>query len=443
MIGRRRPATPASNPWHEEGRRLASQLSGLSAAVVTGRDADAAARLALEVARAVASERRVAIADLVGAAEVFAPIGGVREGTGLTDSFVRGLSLNEVAKPAEDGTPGLFFLPHGLEPLSPDVLANERWRRLVVGFAEAGALLLIVARIDQPGLDRLVPSTDGVLAVGDADIPIAWRVLAQASAPASPGPSPASRSPRRRTRHLAWLAVGATVLGGAVALWRPWLPGRGPEAATTLPTASNAPRPGAVAGVAASQAGKRAAAPARSGDSPADTVRVLDPVNPPDSAVAAQFAVELVATNTAAGANLWVRERGGRLPGLTVTPVVLGASSARWHRVNAGAFRERAGADSLLRALRDNGVLRHNAGVVVRRPMALLLESDVSRAAAVARLAALVARGAPAYALLQDDGTVRLYAGAFETPAAAVSLDADLRGAGLHPALAYRTGRTF
>jgi hypothetical protein len=54
-----------------------------------------------------------------------------------------------------------------------------------------------------------------------------------------------------------------------------------------------------------------------------------------------------------------------------------------------------------------------------------------------------VARGVPAYALLQDDGTVRLYAGAFDAAAAAVPLDADLRGAGFTPALAYRTGRTF
>jgi hypothetical protein len=54
-----------------------------------------------------------------------------------------------------------------------------------------------------------------------------------------------------------------------------------------------------------------------------------------------------------------------------------------------------------------------------------------------------VARGVPAYALVQDDDSVRLFAGAFETAAAAVPLDADLRAAGLAPQLAYRTGRTF
>jgi hypothetical protein len=176
---------------------------------------------------------------------------------------------------------------------------------------------------------------------------------------------------------------------------------------------------------------------------PADTVSVSVPVNPLDSANAAEFAVELVATNTAAGANFWVRDRGVQLPGVTVTPVLLGTGRVRWHKVLAGAWRDRVGADSLLASLRDGGVLRAGAGLVVRAPLALLLETGVPRGVAPARTAALVVRGVPAYALLQDDGTVRLFAGAFESAAAAVPLGADLRAAGLAPQLAYRTGRTF
>jgi hypothetical protein len=75
--------------------------------------------------------------------------------------------------------------------------------------------------------------------------------------------------------------------------------------------------------------------------------------------------------------------------------------------------------------------------------LALLLEADVPRSAATERVAALVVRGVAAYALVQDDGSVRLFAGAFETAAAAVPLDAELRAAGLAPQVAYRTGRTF
>jgi hypothetical protein len=217
---------------------------------------------------------------------------------------------------------------------------------------------------------------------------------------------------------------GALLVTAGVALWRQ-VP-RSRDHPARAPSPVGTPPPAA-----------RAAAPA------ADTVRVPDPVNPLDSTAAAQFAVELVATNTAAGANSWIRERGIQLAGLTVSPVLLGADGSRWHRVIAGAWRDRTGADSLLAALRDEDVLRAGAGAVVRVPLALLLEADVPRSAATERVAALVVRGVAAYALVQDDGSVRLFAGAFETAAAAVPLDAELRAAGLAPRVAYRTGRTF
>jgi hypothetical protein len=47
------------------------------------------------------------------------------------------------------------------------------------------------------------------------------------------------------------------------------------------------------------------------------------------------------------------------------------------------------------------------------------------------------------YALLQPDGTARLYAGAFETPDKAALLAATLREAGIEPTLVYRMGRAF
>jgi len=431
VIGRRRPPAPAPDPWEEEGRRLAPQLAGLSSVTVIGDDAETSARVALGAARATASERRVAVADLVGAPSALGAVTGAADAPGIIDSFLRGVSLNDVARPAADGTRSLFILPRGNEPTLPgEMLASDRWSRLAAGFAEAGALLLIVARAGTPALDALVRQTDGVVAVGAADIPMEWRVLAQAGERMAPPALVADRSrrpaPTRRRRVITAAAALAVVLAAiaGVALWR-----RTPRAATPP---GNAPL---------ADTARPAAAVARAAR--ADTVRVPDPVNPLDSAVAAQFAVELVATNTAAGANLWIREREVQLAGLTVSPVNLGAVGARWHKVIAGAWRDRTGADSLLAALRHEDVLRAGAGVVVRVPLALLLEAGVPRTAANARVAALTGRGVPAYALVQDDGSVRLYAGAFETAAAAVPLDAELRGAGLAPQLAYRTGRTF
>ena len=75
-------------------------------------------------------------------------------------------------------------------------------------------------------------------------------------------------------------------------------------------------------------------------------------------------------------------------------------------------------------------------------PFALLLEevrgADV--AAAIARWEQL---GVRAYGLQQDDGSVRIFAGAFETAAQAVWLASTLRDLGADPQVAYRTGRMF
>ena len=373
--------------------------------------------MALGAARAIASERRVAVADLVGAPSVLGALAGAADAPGIIDSFLRGVSLNDIARPAADGTPSLFILPRGSEPTLPEeMLYSDRWSRLAAGFAEAGALLLIVARAGTPALDALVRQTDGVVSVGAADIPMQWRVIAQAGERVPAPPAAATRVQRRPSSRGRWavaVVVGVSLMVAGAALWRRATR----DAARTASAPPATPR--------------------------ADTVRVSDPVNPHDSADAAQFAVELVATNTAASANLWIRDRGNQLAGLTVSPVLLGVGGSRWHKVITGAWRDRAGADSLLSALRDEDVLRAGAGAVVRVPLALLLETGVPRGAANARVAALAARGVPAYALVQDDGSVRLFAGAFETAAAAVPLDADLRGAGLAPQLAYRTGRTF
>ncbi|MBI2407105.1 MAG: hypothetical protein HYV19_02220 [Gemmatimonadetes bacterium] len=274
--------------------------------------------------------------------------------------------------------------------------------------------------------------TDGVVTVGAAEVPLDWRVIAQVGDASPPAPSRTAAPVRPRrvaTRRVLVVVAAVACVATGFLLWpriRQWVS----AASTGARTVASAPTP-------VTPVRGRVIAP------PSDTVRVPEPVNPPDSAEAAQFAVEIVATNTVAGANSWIRERGARLPGVTVSPVVIGAASTRWQKVLAGAWRERAGADSLLTVLRDDGVLRPGAGLVVRVPLALVLESGVPRADANARVAALAARGVRAYALLQDDGSVRLFAGAFETAAAAVPLDAELRAAGFTPQLAYRTGRMF
>ncbi len=123
---------------------------------------------------------------------------------------------------------------------------------------------------------------------------------------------------------------------------------------------------------------------------------------------------------------------------LALTPVL--QDNEPLYRLVVGAYRTRAQADSLLHDLQRRGVLGEESGSVVRAPYALLIEARVPAADAARRVQALAARGIPTYPLSRGDGTVGLFAGAFETVDEATYLARTARAAGLTPTLVYRTG---
>ncbi len=428
------PQTSAARDdgWEEEGRRVAPLLSRVSAAVVVGADPDHAARVALGIARAESALRRVALGDLVGDLAPLYAIAGGEDAFGLSDCFRDALSLNEVARQSAE-CESLFILPAGTPPVATaDVFAHERWPRLVHGFAEAGALLLLVAPLDAPGLDALVGATGGIVAV---DLPARrvrrYAVLATVAAPVPLPPPPAIREGRSRQRLL---TLAALVVVAVTIAWTAWPRHRVAE------TRRDAALPEAPAAAISSPAPPptKIAAPQQ-----VDTVQLRERLNPGDSARAAAFAIEVVAANTLAGANSFGRDAGDLpLPASTVAPVQLGGGSL-WYKVIVGAWRSRAGADSLLEALRARKVVRRDAGVVVRVPYALLLADKLDGARAKEIVNSWRARGIPAYALVQEDGSVRVFAGAFATAAQAAPLAASLRDAGAPPVVAFRTGRPF
>jgi len=89
-------------------------------------------------------------------------------------------------------------------------------------------------------------------------------------------------------------------------------------------------------------------------------------------------------------------------------------------------------------------MLDDSSGSVIHAPLALLIDSLPSQSGLSAELKKTIdgytTRGIAVYALLQRDGGARLYAGAFERTEQAGGLLKILRGAGIKPALVYRTG---
>jgi len=420
-------ASGRAGAWEDAGRQVASMLVSYSSAVITSSDPNAAANVALGIARAEASHRRVVVGDLVGDLPPLRHLAGDADPHGISDSFLYGVSLNKIGRETEETT-NLFIMTSGTEPVMvEEIIGNERWKRLAAGFEEVGALLLLVTRTNAPGLAQLIEHLDGVVLVKESDLPEAPHglVLARVPSPTRTLQMPAHSDavPARTFPRWGYVALIAALLVAGAAIARI----RSTRADSSVSAVANvAPLP--------------VVAPAP------EALSVGIPQNAGDSALASAFAVELVAANTLEGANFELQRHGARLPSATVAPVPIGPDRTTWYKVIAGAYTERSGADSLLRALRRGKILGDSSGSVLRTPLALLVDSVAARGGmAVAARAAVrkyADRGFAAYSLVQVDGGARIYAGAFDKPEQAAELLRVLREAGLNPALVYRTGRT-
>ncbi|MGA1309345.1 MAG: SPOR domain-containing protein, partial [Gemmatimonadaceae bacterium] len=264
------------------------------------------------------------------------------------------------------------------------------------------------------------------------------RLQSAAEGAASPKPTPAASALRGPWARLRRPRTAAGLIGGAalLTLGAHWLirgPGRSVLEALRVP----APTVATADTLAWADTAARA-------DIPIDTITLGAVVNPQDSLVAAAFTVQLVAANSVAGANSsLVRREGSPLPAATIAPVQLDGDGRTWYRALVGAWQDPQEADRFLEALRRDGSVDAASGRVLRAPYALQLAEGMATAEVPAALARWSARGVAAYALRQDDGRVRLLAGAFETPDQAAVLAVSLRDAGVPPLVVFRIGRTF
>ena len=441
--------------WEEEGRRIGAALDRQSCLLVAGADPEDAAAVALGIGAAQARHRRVVVADLAGELAAIQRLVPADQADGIGDAFRYGVSLNRIARPV--GTTGnLFVLPSGTEPVAEEeIYGHDRWRRLIAGFREVEALLLLVVPVSMPSLPSLASHADGAVLAGEAALPSGVPVLDVARPPASERRAVAVSQPTPADLR-ATSGDGAHV-AEAVPAEREEPPRRG-RRGMFVGAALLAAGVLAVVIVARGTRFERgaplAAAPA---NEPPEAQRTVDsaavsvdaeqlPIgNPADSAAAALYAVELAKYSTSLGALLRVRdELPATLPGRTFAIVPIGADRTLWYRVLAGVTSSRRSADSLLLALRGVGVIDDAAsGAVVSVPLAFRLRESVTPVAAAALVRQYLARGVPAYALRQSDGSIDLYAGAFESLEQAGLLAPLLRAAGVEPALVYRTGRTF
>ena len=445
--------------WGEEGRRIGATLDAFHAIVVVGTDPVATAETALGIARVQAVHRRVALGDLIGEAPPIQALVQSDDPHGVVESFLYGVSLSKIAQRVPDSGE-LFVMPTGIGPVDyEDLFGNDRWRRLIAGFREVGALLIIAAPATAPMIHALVDVSDGAVIVGDvvpSEVSVA-QSLAWVRPRRGVGPSPPAESeraastdsaptgipvvreePSRAPRLIA--AVVAFLLLAGLAYWG--LGAYSQRRAVQRATADSA------AGVAAARvrvtdsiARLRRDSIARDSVARfgADSFPVFSPANPADSTAAVGYSILLSKYNTKSGAILDLFGRFSRLPASTYgmeTP-------SRFYLLLAGAFPSRVAAESLLVRLRVQGSLARDFGSVDRYPLAFLVDSAVTPREAPARLTRYHARGLPVYGLRQPNGSVRLFFGAYANPEQASLAVPQVREAGMRPLLMYRTGRAF
>jgi hypothetical protein len=421
----------AAGAYEQAGRSAAIAVRGYSAVLVVSDDPMEAAYAALGVARAESAHRRVVIGDLAGEVAPIQALVGTADPHGIYDSFTFGTSLERVIYPVA-GSDNLKVLPSGTESAATaEIIGSTRWQRIASEFAATDSLLLLVAAADAPGLDKLSSQLDGLLVVGNPRLEISPHAVLLSRIP-HPAPAPAPKKislpveqPRPRWRGVALAGGVLVLLIAAVAILRPG----------SISRMGFSRAPDTVV-IPDSQARDSAAVPQR---------EVIVPANPQDSSLAATFAVEILNANTAESANFELQRHGERMPAATISLVPIGDTEAIWYKVFAGAVSDSAQAERLLRSLRRRRIVADSIGRVVRVPLALRVDSVPSQAAVLSKsremVKAYTAKGVPAYAMLQNDGSARIYAGAFQTPEQSSLSATALRVAGATPVLEFRTGR--
>lgn len=461
MIERFSPVPEAGAlDWEGEGQRIGASLDQLHCVVVLGEDVEATALVALGVALSQSGHRRVAVGDLLDEAPPLQRLVESDDPHGLVDSFLFGVSLNRIARPVADAGE-LYILPSGSQPIDyEEMLPNGRWRRLASGFREVGALLVLAAPASAPAVERLVEATDGAILVGDVvppQLPVAQVIasvrprprVVEAEEPAVVAESgeattPASTRRWRFPRVPLPAAVGGVLAASILALTGLWLASRPFDRGHAPPSMEHLHdnrTPDSAAGVA----GTPIAPTPDTTTQTVDASEVPDVADPADSAQAAAYAVSWLKLNSQAGAMMRLQRDGTGIPASTYTPIAV--NGAPWFELRIGAYATQADAESLLATLRGNELVPADQGVVIRAPLAFVIDSASSEAAAKKLVSTYLARQLPVYALRlaprsRSGGyNWRLYVGAFTTPIEASLYAKMLRDEGIAPVLVYRIGR--
>ena len=383
------------------------------------------------------------------------------------DSFLFGVSLTRIAQQVPDAGE-LFVMPTGTSPLDyEDLFTNTRWRRLIAGFREVGALLIIAAPADAPHVHDLVDVSDGVVIVGDVVPPevsvaqsLAWvRPRRAAAAPAAERRAaaavrrcpPPCKSPQP-AGEAAIVRAGSSrsvllVLARDLVYW-----GVGAHRERRAARACGRRFRRAGGGGARPRHGQHRARPARQHRArQPGALSAGGAASTPSPCYAPANPARLGQRRRLRRAAVEVQHEVRRDPRSERTLRAASRGDLR-HRVSvavlsellAGAFATRAGAESLLAQLRARRTLAQGFGSVDNFPLAFLVDSAVPAARGRPRVSHAMRRAdCPSTGCASRMASCDLYFGAYANPEQAALAVPAVREAGIRPLLVYRIGRVF
>ena len=420
-----------------------------------------AAETAIELSSARAKNgHRVVLADLFLENPVLHEVAGAENLEGMVDVFLYGASISRSARPVKGR--GFYLIPAGTYTTEDDAIyGHARWPKLVAGFRDADASLLIFAPADAPALRALAPWVSQVVLLGTPrDTSVLSPFLATGAAirglvepPALPSvppthaataPAPAAGfeppadaglhlpPPPVRTIHGAprflniafWVIVPLVILAAAVYVLASVRPDLLPSWA-------------------------RAAAPTAS--APAVTPpRVIAPLPAPHSqGEPLTYSVGVINFRAFDGAQRKLTTLDGRRDGVLyfISPEEI--QGILYYKVLAGALPDSAAA----RALKDQLVkakvispedAADDGALIQPTPYSFALGERATEAAADAATDSFAIRGIPTYGLTipYSDGSRRwqVYAGAYGDSTTAEGMRKLLASANIAPDLVPRIG---
>lgn len=397
--------------------------------VIEGLDATATTRAALRLARSESSGRDVIVADLWGDLPELEQLAGDHDIHGVSDVLLFGVSLSRVTRRVSDDD-RLFVITSGNDVVARQpLLESDRWDSIFDQARANASLLVLVCRGDTPGIESLTRKADAV--ISPRSMTPSEELRAQPGPDVQRAPPESGQSPADTAHNAAlprdvhrWPMILLLVLTGVGALLL-FFSGSGKSIRDS---------------VLARLSGRASVAATLPADSSPDVPapRIL---NPRDSAQSSMYAVEIAVLNTRAGADMRLAELSD-IPGSTISPVASSGGDT-WYRVLAGALTTRERAAALQSELRARELQFAEGDRIVRLPIALRLGMypPDHEASAVEGLARYISLGIPAYLLAQNDGSLLIFAGAFENAEQARGLGEICAGKGISPRYVYRTGR--